>query len=82
MNTPNHITTRRAIQQLVDHIESLVRLHRGSPGTVTVAVPASEQATVEADLRKRLVERGLDRIRLIFSFTHGTPRITAYEFEP
>jgi hypothetical protein len=73
---------RPAIQQLMEHIESLVRLHRGRQGTVTITVADADALTVLGELRQRMHERGLGHVRLLAVSRAGTPRVASYEFEP
>lgn len=75
-------TYRPAIQQLMEHIESLVRLHRGQNGTVTISVADSDALAVLGELRQRMLERGLGHVRLLTLSGAGTPRVASYEFVP
>ncbi len=75
-------TYRPAIQQLMEHIESLVRLHRGQNGTVTISVSDSDALAVLGELRQRMLERGLGHVRLLALSRAGTPRVASYEFAP
>ena len=75
-------TYRPAIQQLLEHIESLVRLHRGQNGTVTISVADTEAMDVLSELRQRMLERGLGHVRVLALNCAGTPRVASYEFVP
>lgn len=66
----------------MEHIESLVRHHRGQNGTVTIGVADTDALAVLGELRQRMLERGLGHVRLLTLSRAGSPHVASYEFVP